>query len=223
MSPSVAVKIAEKIDSLEEQACAALKKTNYFECERLAQEAIERAHRAADYQRMTRLLMPLEESRRQKRLQAIDAGVSGRLDERVDSEFQLTTGCWLIEPPLVGADGRELRRQADESHTPILLLVREPTTQLGAWPIVMIGVKTIRAYVEPPAKAPDVAWFVRAAEALGDAAIEAVDPGRAPETQVDRLFEYFCTLRDHDGLHQSLAQACASAMATQQSASSRSS
>jgi len=211
MSPGLSSKAVEKIDLLEERACEALSKTDYFECEQLAQDALERAHRAADYQRMARVLMPLEEARRQKRLLACDAGVAGRFNQLEIDSRQLTPGCWLVEPPLVGADGRELRRQADAQRVPILLLVSEPKTQLGAWPVVMIGVKTVRAYVKPPKGEPGVAWFLETSEALGDAAIEMAASASAPEARIDRLVEFLCTLRDHDALHQTLAQACSDA------------
>lgn len=212
MSASGRSKTSERIDELMEQAGLALSATRYFECESLAQDALELAFRASDYDRMSRILMPLEEARRQIRMLAADAGVAGRLDQIPGEDFALTQGCWLIEPTLVGADGRELRRRAAEDEVPVIVIVREPKTQLGLWPIVMVGPSTTRAYVKPPKNQPDVEWFLEAGEALGDAAIDAVDPSAPPVNRVTALFEALCTIRDHDKLHQALAAACATAL-----------
>ena len=66
---------AGKIDTLMETASAALASGDYFACEREASKALELAHAASDWDRMARICMPLEEARRQKRLEAADAGV----------------------------------------------------------------------------------------------------------------------------------------------------
>ncbi len=205
MSSQVRSKAAERIDELMERAGMALSATRYFECEALGQEALELAFRVGDYERMSRLLMPLEEARRQIRMLAADAGVVGRLEEMSEESFELKSGCWLIEPLLVGADGRELRRQAAEQEIPVIVIIREPKTQLGLWPIVAVGPSTTRAYVKPPKGDPDVEWFLDAGEALGDAALEGVDPMAPITNQVNALFDALCTLRDHDRLHQALA------------------
>lgn len=212
MSGQARTRTAERIDELMERAGLALSSTRYFECEALAQEALELAFRAGDHDRMSRILMPLEEARRQIRMLAADAGVAGRLDEIPEEGFELKPGCWLIEPTLVGADGRELRRQAAEQEIPVIVMVREPLTQLGKWPVVMVGPSTTRAYVDPPKKEPDVEWFLDAGEALGDAAIESVDPAAPLTNQINALFDALCTIRDHDKLHQALATACVKAM-----------
>lgn len=212
-----------KINMLMERACQALERTDYFECEKLAEEALILAHHIREYDLMARILMPLEEARRQKRLLAADAGVAGTVPEQPGAGFVLTPGCWLVEPPRVGADGRELQHRADEAKTPIILLTREPLTKLGRWPIVVIGVTTIRAYVEPPKKTPTVAWFLDAAEALGHAGIEDAQTRAVPETRVNALVEAVLTIRDDDALHQELARACLEAARNAQPKPARSS
>ncbi len=218
-----------------ERAGVALESTDYIAAERLAQEALELAQRSRDYSRMARIVMPLEEARRQKRLIAADAGVRGVLTEPPGEGWPGGPGVWIVAPPLVGADARELRRIADEQGVCSLILTREPETRAGEWPIVVIGRTTVRAYVEPPRNklsksspksaakkaptagagaeaVPDAAWSLAAAEALGDAAIETVDPAKPASVRVDLLVDLVATLRDHDKLHQALAAACLEAM-----------
>lgn len=206
-----------KIDALMEQASAALADTKYFECERQCIKAMELAHEASDYERMARICMPLEEARRQRRLQAIDTESIVVLN---DHEAYATLygeeitkapdpGAYLLEPMLVGSDGRNLRDFMLEKDSPGLVIVHEPKTQLGFWPIVMIGPVTVRGRMTPPKNdTPDMAWMVEAAEELGEAALEQIDPEATAYQRVDQLWARLQTVVDHDRLHQALAATC---------------
>jgi hypothetical protein len=99
---------------------------------------------------MARILLPLQEARRQKRDLAIDTGRVFLVDGEVPAGKRLVAGCYLVAPPRVGVDGRGLRETADRQRVPIVLAVREPTTRDGLWPIVAVGPVTIRAKVKPP-------------------------------------------------------------------------
>jgi hypothetical protein len=203
-------KSAPTIDDLMERASAALAKTDYFECERISVDALERAHAAKDYDRMARILMPLQEARRQKRDRAIDASLIVVLEEPIPEEEPLEPAVYLVQPPLVGADGRDLRERADREGVPALVVVREPTTRLGLVPIVMIGPVTVRARVEKPAdeESPDLPWIIAASEALGDAALAQLADDLGHEQRVDQTYDRLCTCAEHDRLHQVLAEAC---------------
>ena len=210
MSGTKPRKGANRVDALMERASAALESAKYFDCERLASEALELAHADHDYDRMARILLPLQEARRNRRLAAIDTGSIGVLEEMPAEEESIESGCYLIQPPLVGADGRELRERALSDGAPVLVVVREPKTRLGLWPIVMIGPVTVRTRVDPPKseKKIDMAWLVGATEALGDEAIAAVDPDIAAADRVSALLDRLNTVVDHEKLHQALMDAC---------------
>lgn len=212
-------KNSNKIDALMERAGEALSRGEYFECERLCDEALSATFRARDFERMARIVLPLEEARRQKRLAAADAGLIVAIDGEAGLDGKIEPGCYLIEPMLVGADGRDFRDRADELEVPVIVIVHEPVTQLKRWPIVMVGQTTIRTTVEPPSKKRplDVEWFLEAGEALGDAAIDEVEVDLPAETRVERLLQRVQTLRDHDKLHQALMEACRDAVHEQKS------
>ena len=204
---------AGKIDTLMETASAALASGDYFACEREASKALELAHAASDWDRMARICMPLEEARRQKRLEAADAGVAGRIDSVDDllAMDDIAPGCWLLEPMVVAAHARDFRSRADESGVPILVIVREPETQLGDWPLAALGPVVVRTRVAAPEElTPE--WFLAAAEAMGEEALESIEEDLEPETRVNRIMERLLALRDHDELHQELAQACRDAL-----------
>lgn len=206
-------KDAERIDALMEKASRDLVARRYFEAEHACAEALARAHAAGDYERMSRIAMPLQEARRQKRDMAFDAGRSVTLVTGVlPGGRALRPGCYLLAPPRVGVDGRALREVADRKRVPTIIVVREPTTREGLWPVVAIGPVTFRARVKPPPGGPDdlpsPEWMLEANEALGDAAIAQVPPGADPYTRSDMLFDRVQALPDHEKLHQFLADAC---------------
>jgi len=211
---------SEKIDELMEQASAALAKTEYFECERLALEALNTAFEAGDFERMARIVLPLQEARRQKRLEALECSTVIRLNEAdqelLQEDEQVEAGCYLFEPLLVGADGRDLRERANQQGVPVLVVVREPRTSVGEWPIVMIGPQTVRTKVRPPGRKDEdevtVEWMQNASEALGDAAIMRVDTSRDASDQVGQLLDFLGTCPEHEKLHQALEAACRAAM-----------
>jgi hypothetical protein len=199
-----------KIDRLMEKASESLEATNYFECERLCLDALELAHGAEDYERMARIVLPLQEARRQKRLAAVDAKKLFILEEHLEEDEPIEPGCYLLQPPLVGADGRDLRERADRDEVPVFVLVREPKTRLGLWPLVMIGPVTVRTRVKPPKNEdrPDMAWFIGAGESMGDAAIGQVGPDLSATQRMDGLYDRLGTITEHEKLHQALEEAC---------------
>lgn len=197
-----------------ESASRALEQTSYFECERLCLQALELAHTVGDYDRMARIILPLQEARRQIRLGAIDSKKLVILDEPIPEDEKLQAACYLLQPPLVGADGRDLRERAEMQEVPVFVIVREPKNRMGLWPIVMIGPVTVRARVKPPKNEnkPDLAWFTGAHEALGDAAIAQLGDNLNSMQRVDELYDRLGTVSDHEKLHQALEQACRDAI-----------
>jgi hypothetical protein len=145
----------DKIDSLMETASRALVQCRYHDCERLCVEALERAFVAADYERMARILLPLEEARRQKRCMAFDTRHVSIVDGSIPTGRNLKPGCYLVAPPRVGIDGRLLREAANKKKVPVIIVVREPESRDGKWPVVSIGPVTIRTKVDPPRPAAD--------------------------------------------------------------------
>lgn len=145
------------IDSLMERASRALTGREYFAAERLCLEALELAHKACDYERMARICLPLQEARRQKRDLAADAAARGAIfpvDDELPAPGALRAGCYLVRPPRVGLDGRMLRELADRREVPVIVVVREPRTRAGLWPVVALGPVTIRAQIAPPLPPP---------------------------------------------------------------------
>lgn len=150
------------IDRLMERASIGLEETRYFDTESLSTTALGRAHRAGDYERMARIVLPLQEARRQKRQLAIDAaylGPSAPGISVIDSRRQIpgpadlpaVGGCFLFQPPLIAADARDFHDAANAAKVPGIVLTREPLTREGLWPIVSVSAShSVRTKVAPP-------------------------------------------------------------------------
>jgi hypothetical protein len=206
----------QKIDDLMQKASESLARTAYFEAERMAHKALGMARQEGDFDRMSRIIMPLQEARRQRLQQAIDATkLITILDDEVTEEMKIQPGCYLVCPPLVGADARRFRLAALHREIPVAVVCREPRTMLGLCPIVAIGPSgTIRTKVDEPVNPEDVdlEWFVAAIEELGDFAVRTLDPDLAPTRRVDALMDLLDGMPEHEDLHQCLEQACREAM-----------
>lgn len=203
--------IARKIDDLMERASDALGHMRYFEAERMAVKALAMAREAGDFERMARIIMPLQESRRQRFQQALDIEGVEIVDAPVEEDTVLEAGCYLVQPPLVGADARRLRLSSLANDVPVAIVCREPSDQLGLVPVVAITPgKTLRAKVRPPKKSKgvDQAWLVEALEELGDASLRAIDPELEITRRVDLLLMYLDALPEHEGMHIALEEAC---------------
>jgi len=207
MMPSVKV---NQIDEWMEQATEALTHTRYFEAERLCLRALRAARRARDYERLARICLPLQESRRQRLMMAQDArdGITV-ISTPFDDDFEFQPGCYLIDPLLVAADARRLRHMGLDREIPIAVLAREPLTQTGLQPIASLGEVVVRTKVRPPKNRaqPSLEWFNDAMEALGDAAIDEIDPALKGERLVDALIDRLDAVPEHENLHQRLGDA----------------
>lgn len=206
----------QRIDDLMDKASEALSQTAYFQAERMAHKALLMAFDTGDFERMARITMPLREARRLRLQLALDVGRITILEEQpITEEMKIESGCYLVQPPCVGADSRRVRMAALQQEIPVAIICREPLTMLRLCPIVatMPG-KSYRAKIDPPddPAAPDMAWFTMALEAIGDAAIESIDLEKPAPRRVENLLECLDAVGEHERLHQALEETCRQAM-----------
>lgn len=220
------------IDALMEEASEALLAMEYFAVVKLSRRALERARGADDFERMARIVLPLQEARRQIRQLACDAGPRMLVTQRLRAS-EMRPGLYLCQVPMIAAEARDVRELGESKSIPAMVLCREPMTRSGKWPIAavtkggLVDTVTIRVQVAPPpgvrathdqpgatitrddnAAVPSATWFEGAAEALGDAAIARVKPDLPASWRVDELMLYLDAIPDHEKLHQRLAEAC---------------
>lgn len=203
----------EKIVTLIDRANAAIGDGDWYDAERFAGEAMELAYKGIDFLRMSVAIEALREARTGRREAAVGCGAMYAFDSPIgEDDFELAEGCWLIEPPRVGADGRDLREMASQKKIAMFPVCREPVTATGLWPIVAVGPVVIRAKIRPPQEVTP-SWFVTAIEALGASAIDDVDPESGAIDRVEELFLRLQTIPDAMCLHDALLDACREAAA----------
>lgn len=163
--------------------------------------------------------------------------VAHSLSDDAALQGTIEPGCYLVVPPRVAMEARGFRERADEAEVPVFVLTREPRMQTGMCPVVAVSPVTVRAYLEEPEAGesavkkgrkkkgaeedgdgsiegpfgkfatPSVAWFVKAGEALGDAAI-ALCVTTDPVQRVELLYQRLLAVPEHEKLHQRLREAC---------------
>lgn len=226
-----------QVDELMDRASEALVACSYFEAEELAHKGLRRAHDLKDYERMARIALPLLEARRQKMQLAQDAGTVTVVDAAIARQGITAPSIYLVQPPQIAAEARDLRQAADRKRIPAIVLTREPMSRSGPregkLPIVAVGPSltgrdiSIRTYVDPPEgvvptengmtrdamkHAPSVQWMLAACEALGDAATARLNPQDPPAHRVEDLLEFIDAWPTHEKLHQRLIEECRLAM-----------
>ncbi len=203
------------MNELLERADEALAAHHWFEAERLFARALEEAQRSGDYERMIGCIEPLAEARRQRLRPALESHALTILTAPVPEEATIAAGCYLVQPPQVGADARRLRLMALKREVSVAVVCREPRTRGNECPIVAIGGgATVRTRIVPPDDwdRPDLAWFREAMDLLGEAAIESVDPGLDVQKRVELITARMDAVPDHDGLHLFLLETCREAL-----------
>lgn len=226
------------------RASQALVRMDYLTCERLSVQALHLARSSENWTELARILLPLQEARRQRRLVAADTAVrlGCKLDEddgqtagaQIGSCAELTlrqllegrvTGCVLLTGPGSMETATKLVKDADESGLYLEVMVTESSRDSLSWDLRSLGAPEVFCPVDaPPADLqgrwiepqPSIeqfrkaaAWFLAASEKLGDAVRAGAPSMDYPVERADYLLKGLDAVRDHERLHQDLADTAA--------------
>jgi hypothetical protein len=173
------------LDEIMEQASERLVAMDYVTCERLCVEALGLSRQLGDFERCARILLPLQESRRQRRQIAVEAGVHLFSGPRLSPDKVLehfSRGCiMLLSPPYTRDDELAIRE-----------LARKGGQMVEVLAIDQDGLRQC---------------FEQQMEREGDAAVASIPSGLPPEKQVDELAAVLDRVGDHEIAHQRLASA----------------
>lgn len=218
------------IDKLMEEATRALMRGSYLLSSNMCLNAMRRARQHNDFERMSRIVLPLQECNRYLRQEALESGPVRLVTSADDLREEITPGCYLFAPMLVGADARQFRAAANDAGIGVFVLTREPRTSDNQWPMVGVAERVVRVRIDPPDNAVaskgvpgdrlegeiDPAWFAHAAEAIGDQAIidarGAGEHGDPAAWIVDDFLDRLDACPEHEKFLQALADACRDAI-----------
>ena len=114
--------MSEALDVVMERASRALVEMDYLESESLCLEGLRIARGERDWVGYTRVLMPLQECRRQRRMIAAESGVQLGTAEGLDAWTQTGHGCVAVTRPLSIEDARRLAQQAGRARRHVEVL-----------------------------------------------------------------------------------------------------
>ena len=185
----------------------------YLDAATHCRSALLVARQQSDFNRMKRICLPLLESQRYLRQDALDTGLVHTITKSSDIPSDLKAGCYLFAPNFVGADTKRFRAAANDAGIGVFVLTREPTTSKNKWPIVSVAQRVVRIQIDPPPDdSPTPNWFSATAEALGDQAILDAKSISQPDDPkpwiVDDFLEYLDACPEHEKFIKSLADAC---------------
>lgn len=202
-----------------ERASRKLVDMDYLASEALCLDALARARDDGDWTAYARILLPLQECRRQRRMIAADAGVQLGTNACWNDQRH---GCVAVTHPLAEADARKIARDAAEQGRFVEVLWCDNPPSAATWTVKTFDGSAIACAVPAPDAgwlnkrldpATDEAglaaghWFIAASEALGDAALAAVAAPLGSRARVDQLEAAVAAVGDHEILHQRLADA----------------
>ena len=213
-----------------DEATRTLMRGSYLLSSNMCLNALRMARAKNDFERMSRIVLPMQECNRYLRQDALESGPIRIVSSADDLRDEITPGCYLFAPMLVGADARQFRAAANDAGIGVFVLTRESRTSNGQWPIVGVGERVVRVRIDPPSNAIpaegllgdtlegdiDPAWFANAGEAIGDQAIvdahAASDEGDPAAWIVDDFLDRFDACPEHEKFLQALGDACRDAI-----------
>ena len=224
---------SDKLDKVMEQASQALAQMDYLTCEDLCLQTLTLAAAQRNWAYYARVLLPLQEARRQRRLIAAEGvirlGTSDLVGDPVRWLRQLAPGCVVLTAPHDRPIARRLTKAVRRQRLYVEVLLAEAPPRCPDWTLMSVdGIQVSCVVPAPPsqwtnrwlesAKSSDEAgpsesspgpadWFLDACEALGDAALGQVHVPLGKPMRVMRLERCLEVVTDHEILHQALADA----------------
>ncbi|MEM9753387.1 MAG: hypothetical protein AAF916_08375 [Planctomycetota bacterium] len=192
----------------------------YLACEAACLEALAVARAQGDWRLYARIVMPLQEARRQRRMIAADAVVQLGSAEGYEP---VAAGCVVLTHP--DHEERALATldaaRRDGGHVEVLFA--DNPADAARWTLRSFEGPEVSVEIDAPLEAlrnaplhPDETngtgvtprhWFVAASEALGDAALSRVDAVLGSVERVEQLETFITACGDHELLHQALFDA----------------
>ena len=228
-----------QIDTIMEQASQALAKTQYLEAEQLCFQALTLAKNSSNWQYYSRILLPLQETRRQRRMIAADGLIQLGTSETSLNAWQAdsTSGCLIVTSQTDESAAHALLQNARKNQRHLEILFAQINTHNNTWSLRMPNQPHISTTLPAPpptwcerpfpaslipetghsphANGP-AGWFLYASEKLGDTAIEHAITTDPIDQRITQLEQALHTIGDHELLHQTLMNTIQQAIRSQQ-------
>ncbi|MEX0654132.1 MAG: hypothetical protein WD534_00040 [Phycisphaeraceae bacterium] len=166
----------EQLDQLMERASQALVRMDYLTCEALCLEALTKARQQAAWAYYARILLPLQEARRQRRMIAAEGvirlgtgGLEGSPDDWLNA--RQAGACIVVTPPHTADHARALDDAARQARRHVEVLYADTTDTDGAgdtWAVQSFRGPAVRTDVPAPPRSWRDQWLAGDAGPAGD-------------------------------------------------------
>ena len=218
------------IDQLMRRASDELARMDYLACERTCRQALAAARLEGNFEDYARILLPLQEARRQRRLTAAEGvirlGSTSLEGEPPQWLATLGAGCIMLSHPHGAEHARALLALARERQLHLEVLWVDSPADDDRWTVRSFDGPDVRCEVDAPPRTwrdrwlkpgevlggqgevelDPSGWFLAASESLGDTALEHGKAARDLPTRLARLEACLQVVTDHELLHQALAE-----------------
>lgn len=182
--------MAEHVTQIMERASIALSRMNYLECEVDCLEALAAARAAEDWANYGRILMPLQECRRQRRMIAADGDVRlGTSDLPGTPEQWLADhrrACIAITGPHQRGDAEQLNKIAASRRLFIEILWIDGDSSTDTWQVCSFSGPNVSIVVPAPLIEWREKWLVNdpltSARSLGKSSVISAESGTQSES-----------------------------------------
>lgn len=221
-----------ELDDIMEQASVALAKMEYLTCESLCINALAKARGAGSWVYYARILLPLQEARRQRRMIAADGvirlGTATLTGQPPDWLRDSRAGCIVVTHPHTANTAHALDTAARAQRLYVEVLFADNAIDAPTWTLRSFRGPRVACDVAAPPRewldrwiipggsaAPRGArtpadWFIDATEAIGDAALAQLPPTLSPSERLAALEACLDVVTDHEIIHQRLGDAARS-------------
>ena len=208
-----------------ESASQALADLDYPRCEAACLDALAQAREAGDWAYYRRIVLPLQEARRQKRQAALDGPIHLGTDDKPNDLSELLppaeAGCVVLTGPCTSEDAAQLEQCAAEQGKAVEVLFADLTDDTSIWTIRSFHGPAVHAdrpappedwqsrWITVQSSGPPTPghWFMQASEALGNAGLAAIENPVGSVERVTEIEGVLLAAGDHELLHQALANA----------------
>lgn len=181
----------DQLQSLMEQASQALADMDYLACEDLCLQALDIARKNEDWPDYARVLLPLQESRRQRRVIAAEGTIRlGTSDLPPDLPpdpitwlGNLQIGCVLVTHPHSAQTARQLVENARRQHLYIEVLFADNPSSASNWELTSFAGPQVRCTIAAPPASWRDRWISPNQLPLSDTATNGGSPGDSQSMQ----------------------------------------
>ncbi|MCC6579848.1 MAG: hypothetical protein IT440_05355 [Phycisphaeraceae bacterium] len=210
------------LDTIMDQASVALAEMDYLTCEARCLAAMEQAKAAGNWRDYARIVLPLQEARRQRRMIAAEGVIRLGSSAMTEPWPEMPAGCVVLTAPYGAADAAAMQGAARRERRHVEVLWIDNDSRAEMWMVRSFAGMAAEVSRPAPPRAwrerwlepgtilqtpGPVDWVMDAMESLGEAAMAQVRMNAPTVQRIEELEACLAAVSDHERIHQRLWEA----------------